>query len=214
MDYIIAQHKISLTGEGVNNAFARALSPFIAPATDHSQPILELETGCPIALGDYDYTELDTFDFDDADADCHFGRYGEGYIFRMIPRNGNPETIFISRHDSTHVRSNIVQNVSMFRFGLWMMFGLALNPRHTVAIHSSVIRWGDGVVMFLGESGTGKSTHTHLWGKHIAGATLLNDDSPIVGMVEGVTTAFGSPWSGKTPCYKNESYPIRAIVRL
>lgn len=24
----------------------------------------------------------------------------------------------------------------------------------------------------------------------------------------------GSPWSGKTPCYKNEEYPIGAIVQL
>ena len=25
---------------------------------------------------------------------------------------------------------------------------------------------------------------------------------------------FGSPWSGKTPCYRNVSYPIGAIVEL
>ena len=68
--------------------------------------------------------------------------------------------------------------------------------------------------MFLGESGTGKSTHTRLWRENIAGATLLNDDSPFVGVSDGRIVAYGSPWSGKTPCYKNESYPIRAIVRL
>ncbi|MEG1672752.1 MAG: hypothetical protein RR221_05130 [Alistipes sp.] len=214
MDYIIAQHKIRLTNEGSTSAFARALRPFIAPETNQLEPILELETGCDIRLSNYDYTELNSFDFDDADADCHFGRYTEGYIFRMAPRNGDAEIIFINRHGSTYVRSNIEDNVSMLRFGLWMMFGLALNPLHTIAIHSSVIGWGDGAVMFLGESGTGKSTHTRLWGKHIAGATLLNDDSPIVGMVDGVPTVFGSPWSGKAPCYKNQSYPIRAIVRL
>ena len=33
-------------------------------------------------------------------------------------------------------------------------------------------------------------------------------------VVEGVPTVFGSPWSGKTPCYRNESYPIAAFVRL
>lgn len=26
--------------------------------------------------------------------------------------------------------------------------------------------------------------------------------------------AFGAPWSGKTPCYRNVSCPIRAVVRL
>ena len=71
-----------------------------------------------------------------------------------------------------------------------------------------------GAVLFLGESGTGKSTHTRLWQEHIPGARLLNDDSPIIRMYQGQATAFGSPWSGKTPCYRNISRPIAGIVRL
>lgn len=214
MDYIIAGHKICLEGEGTDNPFAKALHPFLAPQGDISKPILELKTECPIELRAYDYTELDTFSFDDADADCHFGRYAEGYIFYMTPRSGGSDTIYVSRDGSPLVHSNIGHNVAMYRFGLWMMFGLATNPLHAVAVHTSVIRVGNGAVMFLGESGTGKSTHTRLWREHIKGATLLNDDSPIVRMTDGVATVYGSPWSGKTPCYKNESYPIRAIVRL
>ena len=69
-------------------------------------------------------------------------------------------------------------------------------------------------VMFLGESGTGKSTHTRLWRENIDGAFLLNDDSPLIRCTDGIPTAYGSAWSGKTPCYINRSYPIRAIVRL
>ena len=68
--------------------------------------------------------------------------------------------------------------------------------------------------MFLGESGTGKSTHTRLWRECIEDATLLNDDSPFLKIADGKAVVYGSPWSGKTPCYKNESYPLRAIVRL
>ena len=60
----------------------------------------------------------------------------------------------------------------------------------------------------------GKSTHTRLWQEHIPGARLLNDDSPIIRMYQGQATAFGSPWSGKTPCYRNISRPIAGIVRL
>jgi hypothetical protein len=26
--------------------------------------------------------------------------------------------------------------------------------------------------------------------------------------------AYGTPWSGKTPCYKNECYPVAGIARL
>ena len=80
--------------------------------------------------------------------------------------------------------------------------------------YTSTIVYDNKAVMFLGESGTGKSTHTRLWLQNIDGAELLNDDSPFVFEDEGRITVCGSPWSGKTPCYKNESYPLAAVVRL
>ena len=83
-----------------------------------------------------------------------------------------------------------------------------------MAFHSSVIRYRGRGVLFLGESGTGKSTHTRLWREHIPGAELLNDDSPIIRATDSEALVHGSPWSGKTPCYRNVCQPIRAIVRL
>lgn len=214
MDYIIAGYRIRIEGEGRDNAFAAALRPFLAPDGDTSEPVLRLETGCRIDPADYGCTELHAFAFDDADADCTFARHVGGYLFTMAPRDGREPVRYVTHDESPLVRSNIGRDVSMYRFGLWMMFGLALNPLHGVAVHSSVIRRGDGAVLFLGESGTGKSTHTRLWRQHILGAELLNDDSPVVRMTDGTPTVYGTPWSGKTPCYRNEHYPIRAIVRL
>ena len=66
----------------------------------------------------------------------------------------------------------------------------------------------------MGKSGTGKSTHSALWLKHIPGCTLLNDDNPAVRLVGDGAVAYGTPWSGKTPCYRNLSYPIGGMVRL
>ena len=91
---------------------------------------------------------------------------------------------------------------------------MAAAPLGTVAIHTSTICYQGKVVLFLGESGTGKSTHTRLWRENIEGAVLLNDDSPILRIIDGKPWVYGSPWSGKTPCYKNESYPLAACVRL
>ena len=87
-------------------------------------------------------------------------------------------------------------------------------PYDTVPIHSSCIIYQDKAVLFLGESGTGKSTHTHLWNQHIKNATLLNDDSPILRVENGTVWAYGSPWRGKTPCYKSERHELKACVRL
>lgn len=100
-------------------------------------------------------------------------------------------------------------------FALWVTYNLAALASECVAVHSSAIVYDNQAVLFLGESGTGKSTHTRLWQKHITGSELLNDDSPIVRVTEGKKImAYGSPWSGKSPCYKQESYPIKAFVRI
>ena len=69
--------------------------------------------------------------------------------------------------------------------------------------------------MFLGPSGTGKSTHARLWLQHIEGTELLNDDNPVVRIADdGTAVVYGSPWSGKTPCYRNVSCPLGGIVML
>lgn len=83
-----------------------------------------------------------------------------------------------------------------------------------ISMHSSTILCDGRGYMFMGKSGTGKSTHTRLWIENIPGAELLNDDNPYVRVVDGRATVYGSPWSGKTPCYRNLSAPLGGIVRL
>ena len=90
------------------------------------------------------------------------------------------------------------------------MYALATSNLQTALFHSSVVSCDGYAYMFLGKSGTGKSTHSGLWLKHISGTELVNDDNPVVR--DGVV--YGSPWSGKTPCYRNVSYPIGGIVML
>lgn len=142
-----------------------------------------------------------------------FGRFRGGYIFTMTPPNGEPLSLW--KDDGSNVLKFKGQlTPRLVRFALWIAYGLATLPLRTIAIHTSVIQYKGRTVLFLGESGTGKSTHTSLWCKYIEGAVLLNDDSPILRIVDGKPWMYGSPWSGKTPCYKLESYPLAACVRL
>lgn len=83
-----------------------------------------------------------------------------------------------------------------------------------VSIHASSVYRDGKAYLFLGKSGTGKSTHAALWLKHISGSGLLNDDNPILRIQDGRVVAYGTPWSGKTPCYRNLSFPVGGIVRL
>lgn len=93
---------------------------------------------------------------------------------------------------------------------LMVLYALATADRQTALFHAAVVSYEGKGYMFLGPSGTGKSTHASLWLRYIEGTTLVNDDNPVVR--DGVV--YGSPWSGKTPCYRNVHYPLGGIVVL
>ena len=161
--------------------------------------------------------ELTRFDLEGwGGAECIFGRTDKDYVLHIVGPDGG-ELLFVYNRESNRAQCNVsrdVPDMSAVRFGLWFMTALATVGHDVTPVHSSAIVCNGRAVLFLGESGTGKSTHTRLWRENIDGAVLLNDDSPFIGFVDGRATAFGAPWSGKTPCYKQEHYPIAAIVRL
>ena len=98
---------------------------------------------------------------------------------------------------------------------LMVLYALATADKGTVLFHAAVVSHQGRAYMFLGKSGTGKSTHAGLWVRHIGGTELVNDDNPVVRLDgEGQAVAYGSPWSGKTPCYRNVCYPLDGIVLL
>ena len=97
---------------------------------------------------------------------------------------------------------------------LMVMYAMATADKHTLLFHSSTVSHDEKAYMFLGVSGTGKSTHSKLWLKHIANTFLINDDNPIVREKDGKTFVYGSPWSGKTPCYRQVRYELGGIVDL
>ena len=100
------------------------------------------------------------------------------------------------------------------RFGIdnasMLLYAFSTATLHTLLMHASVIERQGYAYLFLGHSGTGKSTHSRMWMQAFDDARLLNDDNPVVR--DGVV--YGSPWSGKTPCYINRDVPVRAIIQL
>lgn len=95
------------------------------------------------------------------------------------------------------------------------VFGVLSAYRKTLKIHGSVIEKDGKALIFLGKSGTGKSTHSQLWQKYVPGCTLLNDDEPLIRIMDsGAVKVFGAPWSGSTPCYRNVSADVSAFVHL
>ena len=98
---------------------------------------------------------------------------------------------------------------------LMIQFAMASACMGTALFHAAAVSLDGKGYMFLGKSGTGKSTHARLWLKHINGVELMNDDNPAVRVYnDGTAVVYGTPWSGKTPCYRNVSAPIGGIVLL
>lgn len=209
-DYQIAGHRIRIEG---SEMWIHAVS-----SLDGFKPF-EVETeGEPAAY--FVYTDEKAPQFTEKQYESGvddiidvFGRYEEGHLFVMTPPKGAAFSLW-KKNGSNIVYFNGQLMPRLVRFALWIAYGLTTLPLQTIAIHTSVIQYKGKTVLFLGESGTGKSTHTRLWRENIEGAVLLNDDSPMLRIIDGKPWMFGSPWSGKTPCYKVESYPLAACVRL
>jgi hypothetical protein len=137
-----------------------------------------------------------------------------GWLFEMRYADGKP--VVAATHDprTREVAISGCDDEICLKFALWVAFSLVATGIRRVPLHASAVVRDGGAVLFLGESGTGKSTHSRLWTRHIEGSYTLNDDSPIVRADGDGIFACGSPWSGKTHCYVPESAPVKAIVRL
>ena len=130
--------------------------------------------------------------------------------------------------DFTHGQLYIAGDCQDVRFcidnGLMLMYAFRTAPLMTLEMHAAVVirdvptfqsSKGSNGFLFLGHSGTGKSTHARQWLAAFEDAWLLNDDNPILRVMnDGQVRVYGSPWSGKTPCYKNADVPVGAIVKL
>lgn len=99
---------------------------------------------------------------------------------------------------------------SMVRF----LFAQAVLEHDGVFVHASCVSMEGKSYLFLGKSGTGKSTHARQWLQTFPDCRLLNDDNPALRIENGKVMVYGTPWSGKTSCYKNEGYPVAGIARL
>jgi hypothetical protein len=135
--------------------------------------------------------------------------------------------------DFTRGHLHVAEGCQDVRFcidnGLMLMYAFRTAPLMTLEMHAAVVvkkvpefqssngSKGENALgyLFLGHSGTGKSTHARQWLAAFEDAWLLNDDNPILRVMDdGQVRVFGSPWSGKTPCYKNADAPVGAIVKL
>ena len=142
------------------------------------------------------------------------------YSFGFSYTKAHPDCVLkvapVNEESVVYVASAAAERIAEFAISnaVMLLYAFFSAPYDTMMVHASVIAHGGQGYMFLGKSGTGKSTHSRLWLNHIEDTELLNDDNPIVRVHGTEAIVYGTPWSGKTPCYKNMQVPLKAVVRL
>lgn len=108
---------------------------------------------------------------------------------------------------------------TLFNGAAFYMLGLAFRNAVLLhdgfVIHASSIDYDGSGLLFSAPSGTGKSTHINLWEKFYGDKTrVVNDDTPVVRILDGSPFLFGSPWCGSSFRGSNVCVPLRAMVAL
>lgn len=141
---------------------------------------------------------------------------GYQYIIRNL--KGGDCCLLQTNHDFSDCRCALNGNFNMRCFGLnnalMLIYSFAGSLKQTIMIHASLVRKDGYGYAFTAKSGTGKSTQVSNWLRYIEGCDLMNDDNPIIRLIDGVPYIYGSPWSGKTPCYRNVKARLGAITRI
>lgn len=142
-----------------------------------------------------------------------------GYQYLIKDIKGNNCALLISNKDFGKCRCALNGNYDMRSFGLnsvlMMVFAFASANKDTILVHASVVRHAGYAYPFTAKSGTGKSTHVSMWLRYIPDCDMMNDDNPIIRIMDdGTPYLYGSPWSGKTPCYRNVKAPLGAFTQI
>ena len=210
--YKVAGHVFTLESDLDIDEGLQNYAPFAVPAGSDAPAVFTLEIVAKAPQAEY--TEEARQDEESQQIIC--GRTAGNqsvFEFRLAHKPAGTLVCEEGYRKSTLYLTDFAQ-----RFGinnaLMVLYALATAPLGTALFHSAVVEHDGYGYMFLGKSGTGKSTHARLWLENIANTTLLNDDNPVVRVLPEGIRVYGSPWSGKTPCYKDESYPLGGIVLL
>lgn len=218
--YTVAGHTfaVSLPEGYAQEDYLKPYIPFIC--AEEAEPIFTLRLALSDTLKELAPGKVRECLNDEAPYFWMFEKEDGKFNFGFSYTKTHPDCILMPsddyRDNVVYVPTAYAERLAEFALSNAMMLLYTFNttPLDTLMVHASVVSYKGGAYMFLGRSGTGKSTHSSLWLKNIEGTSLLNDDNPVIRVEGDKVNIYGTPWSGKTPCYKNEVLPLKASVRL
>ncbi|MBR1839539.1 MAG: hypothetical protein IJ782_02965 [Prevotella sp.] len=218
MFYSIAGHKVEID---YDQSLLQRLLPSFTPfqvADDGSKPLMRLVVMselAPAAEGKYRLIR----DVDTGNGKTRVDRLHDGgYQFLVRDVYDRPCALLVTSPYFSCCQVSLQGGLATRRFALnnALMLAYAFSAAHhdTLLIHASVVRHKGRAYAFTAKSGTGKSTHVANWMRYIEDCDIINDDNPVIRLIDGNPVLYGSPWSGKTPCYRNVSAPLGAIMLI
>ncbi len=209
--YSIADLTVSIEGND-SMSILEQLSGFGEFITDNSNNVdirIILDSNLDLANKER-FTQLKNFVVDGTE---HIFWAGEKeLLFQLISSDDSIDVL--QERGSSEIRLSSCTSALMLRFALWAAYSMVAIESGVVPIHASSVEHKGYAMLSLGESGTGKSTHSNMWLESIPDTRPFNDDSPMLRMQAGTLYTYGSPWSGKRAWYVAKRYPAKAIVRI
>ena len=226
MTYRIGGHIIVLHApETLLRQLLPSFTPFIVDDHDRSHEAeatmqMYLDNNTATEESDNDRIRRFVRDVDTGNGITRVERYSDGgYRFLIHSADGQECALLTSSADFTQCHCTLLARTEIwqsFALNNTMMLSYAFSTaaQETLLLHASVVRYQGKAYAFTAPSGTGKSTQVANWLRAIDGCDLINDDNPIIRMIDGKPMLYGSPWSGKTPCYRNVEAPLGAVIKI
>ncbi len=215
----IAEHTVEITSVNTTInilSLVPSISNFIIADTK-TEPVLSVTIDNSLPTKDT-YRQIGDFDTGNGHTKVEKDDTTGAYQFTIRNIDEAEVCILQSNSDFSKCSCKLMGDPFLFSYGLnsalMLTFAFCTAKYQTLLIHASCVKQGDYAYCFIAKSGTGKSTQVSNWLKHIPNCELLNDDNPIIRVIDGKVYCYGSPWSGKTPCYRNRKAYLGAITRI
>ncbi len=215
--YQVGGHKLAICFVDDHNdeSLLPSFAPFLIDDVCEVELTVTVDDGFDMRISHDEVGQFDCGGCNHGVYQCEDGGYQfevsdvKGVLCSTMQSNADFSHCVVALHAPSFCQRNYGLNNAMM-----MAYAFRFATEKTLLVHASVIRKDNVGYLMIAPSGTGKSTHTHLWFEHIPGCDLMNDDNPVVRIVDGKAIIYGSPWSGKTPCYRNIQAPVGAFVRI
>ncbi|MCK4348719.1 MAG: hypothetical protein KAW47_08890 [Thermoplasmatales archaeon] len=170
----------------------------------------------------FHYGQIPHFSFDEIVFKSSWEMYrsnGKYIIYFKRSKQSQPHEVMILEPDlksgEVHVSDKFTPEQYKFALTYPLEVLMLILPveKWGIYLHScGIIDKGNGI-LFVGNSGTGKSTMAALW-ENKEGVTILSDDRMIIRKTEDCFWMYGTPWHGDIRLSSPKRIPLKRIVLI